>query len=47
LVLGLTVGSRRTVDINDVLANTAGALLGLLILRLALPRAAHRRLLRS
>jgi glycopeptide antibiotics resistance protein len=46
LVLGVTVGSRRTVDINDVLANTAGALLGLLILRLALPKAAHRRLLR-
>lgn len=46
LVIGVTVGSRRTVDINDVLANTAGALLGLLILRLALPQAAHRRLLR-
>jgi glycopeptide antibiotics resistance protein len=46
LVLGVTVGSRRTVDINDVLANTAGALLGLLILRLALPKSAHRRLLR-
>jgi glycopeptide antibiotics resistance protein len=46
LVLLVTVGSRRTVDINDVLANTAGALLGLLILRLALPAAAHRRLIR-
>lgn len=43
----VTVGSRRTVDINDVLANTAGALLGLYILRLALPKAAHRRLIRA
>jgi glycopeptide antibiotics resistance protein len=42
LVLGLTLGSRRTVDVNDLIANTAGALLGLLILRLALPRPAHR-----
>ena len=42
LVLGLTLGSRRTVDVNDLIANTAGALLGLAILRLALPHAAHR-----
>jgi glycopeptide antibiotics resistance protein len=42
LVLGLTLGSRRTVDVNDLIANTGGALLGLLILRLALPSAAHR-----
>jgi glycopeptide antibiotics resistance protein len=42
-VLGMTVGSRRTVDVNDLIANTAGALLGLLVLRLALPAAAHRR----
>ena len=42
LVLGLTLGSRRTVDVNDLIANTAGALLGLLILRLAVPAAAHR-----
>jgi glycopeptide antibiotics resistance protein len=42
-VLGMTVGSRRTVDVNDLIANTAGALLGLLVLRLALPDAAHRR----
>src|SRR4051812_13619370 len=34
LVFGLILGSRRTVDINDLIANTAGALLGLLILRL-------------
>ena len=45
-VLGVTLGSRRTVDINDLIANTAGALLGLLILRLALPQAAHRRVVR-
>ncbi|WP_306207004.1 VanZ family protein [Actinoplanes sp. RD1] len=42
LVLGLTLGSRRTIDVNDLIANTAGALLGLLILRLAVPAAAHR-----
>jgi glycopeptide antibiotics resistance protein len=42
LVLGLTLGSRRTVDINDLIANTGGALLGLLILRLALPSRMHR-----
>lgn len=41
-VLGMTLGSRRTVDINDLIANTAGALLGLLILRLALPSPVHR-----
>jgi glycopeptide antibiotics resistance protein len=45
-VLGVTLGSRRTVDINDLIANTAGALLGLLILRLALPHAEQRRLVR-
>ncbi|MFI5494624.1 VanZ family protein [Actinoplanes sp. NPDC051859] len=42
LILGLTIGSRRTIDINDLIANTAGALLGLLLLRLAVPAAAHR-----
>jgi glycopeptide antibiotics resistance protein len=36
-LIGLTLGSRRTVDVNDLLANTAGALLGLLALRLAVP----------
>ena len=45
-VLGITLGSRRMVDINDLIANTAGALVGLAILRLALPPAAHRRLIR-
>lgn len=42
LVLGLTLGSRRTVDVNDLIANTGGALIGLLILRLALPSPVHR-----
>ena len=42
LVLGVTVGSRRTVDVNDLIANAAGALAGLLILRLAVPSAVHR-----
>lgn len=41
-VLGMTLGSRRTVDVNDLIANTAGALLGLLILRLAVPVRQHR-----
>ena len=41
-VIGLTLGSRRTVDVNDLIANTAGALLGLLVLRLAVPVRAHR-----
>jgi glycopeptide antibiotics resistance protein len=41
-VIGLTLGSRRTVDVNDLIANTAGALLGLLVLRLAVPSPAHR-----
>ena len=43
LVLGLTLGSRRTVDVNDLIANTLGALAGLLILRLAVPGRARRR----
>jgi glycopeptide antibiotics resistance protein len=43
LVLGVMLGSRRAVDVNDLIANTAGAVLGLLLLRLALPSAAHRR----
>ena len=47
LVLGLTVGSRRTVDINDLIANTAGALAGLLVLRAAVPDARHRALIAS
>jgi glycopeptide antibiotics resistance protein len=34
LVLWLTVGNYRTVDVNDLIANTAGGLLGLAILRL-------------
>ena len=42
LILGLTLGSRRTVDVNDLIANSAGALTGLLLLRLAVPEAAHR-----
>ncbi len=41
-VIGLTLGSRRTVDVNDLIANTAGALLGLLVLRLAVPAPEHR-----
>ncbi|MEU4218820.1 VanZ family protein [Actinoplanes sp. NPDC026623] len=41
-VLGMTLGSRRTVDVNDLIANTGGALLGLLILRLAVPSPRHR-----
>ena len=33
--LGLTLGSRRTVDINDLISNTAGAMAGLAMLRQA------------
>jgi glycopeptide antibiotics resistance protein len=42
LIMGLTIGSRRTVDVNDLIANTAGALVGLLALRLAVPHREHR-----
>ena len=38
LVLWVTLGSRRTVDVNDLIANTGGALLGLLVLRLLATR---------
>ena len=38
LVLWVTLGSHRTVDINDLIANTLGALLGLLVLRLLTSR---------
>lgn len=41
-VLWLTLGSRRTVDLNDLIANTVGALLGLLALRVAVPLTARR-----
>lgn len=43
LILMLTLGSRRTVDINDLIANTGGAVVGLLVLRLAVPVPSHRR----
>jgi glycopeptide antibiotics resistance protein len=33
LVLWLTLGNFRTVDINDLIANTAGGVLGLVLLR--------------
>jgi glycopeptide antibiotics resistance protein len=44
LVLNLTMSmaSRRTVDVNDLLANTAGAAIGLCVLRLAVPDRAQR-----
>jgi glycopeptide antibiotics resistance protein len=41
-VLWVTLGSRRTVDVNDLISNTAGAVLGLLLLRIAVPEAARR-----
>jgi glycopeptide antibiotics resistance protein len=47
LSLGLAVGSRRTVDINDLIANAAGALVGLLVLRVAVPDRRHRAATRS
>ena len=47
LVVGLAVGSRRTVDVNDLIANAAGALAGLLVLRAAVPDPRHRAAERS
>jgi glycopeptide antibiotics resistance protein len=35
LLLDITLDSRRTVDINDLIANTGGALIGWWVLRLA------------
>jgi glycopeptide antibiotics resistance protein len=46
-VIGVTLGSRRTVDINDLIANTGGALIGLWLLRLALPYPHQRRIVRG
>jgi glycopeptide antibiotics resistance protein len=42
LILNLTVHTRRTVDINDIISNVLGALAGLALLRLALPRREQR-----
>jgi glycopeptide antibiotics resistance protein len=42
LVLWVTLGSRRTVDVNDLIANTGGALLGLVLLRLVTTRRPRR-----
>jgi hypothetical protein len=36
LVLWLTLGNHRTVDVNDLIANTVGGVLGLLAMRFAL-----------
>ena len=44
LLLWVTVGSHRTVDVNDLIANTAGALLGLLVLRLVAQPASQARM---
>ncbi|GAA0910887.1 VanZ family protein [Virgisporangium aurantiacum] len=35
LALWVTLGNYRTVDVNDLIANTAGGVLGLLVLRVA------------
>src|SRR5262245_43604738 len=35
LLLDITLGARRTVDINDLIANTGGALIGWWLLRMA------------
>jgi glycopeptide antibiotics resistance protein len=40
LLFLITVNSRRTVDVNDLIANTGGALLGLWLLRYATRRVA-------
>jgi hypothetical protein len=36
LALWLTVGNYRTVDVNDLIANTVGGVLGLIVMRFAL-----------
>jgi glycopeptide antibiotics resistance protein len=41
LLLWLALGSRRTVDVNDLIANVAGGLLGLLALRMVARRRAY------
>jgi glycopeptide antibiotics resistance protein len=40
LAMWITVGNRRYVDVNDLLSNTAGAVLGLLLLQTLAPRLA-------
>ncbi|MEV4639656.1 VanZ family protein [Actinoplanes sp. NPDC049548] len=42
LALWLTLGNFRTVDVNDLIANTAGGLAGLVLLRAVVPGAAER-----
>jgi glycopeptide antibiotics resistance protein len=41
LIMWLILGNYRTVDINDLIANTGGGLLGLLVLRLVARRRAR------
>jgi len=38
LALWLTLGNHRTVDVNDLIANTVGGVLGLIVLRFAVTR---------
>jgi glycopeptide antibiotics resistance protein len=45
LILNLTIATRRTVDVNDLIANSAGALAGLAVLRLAVPDRGQRALI--
>jgi glycopeptide antibiotics resistance protein len=42
-ILWVTLGSYRMVDVNDLIANTGGAVLGLLALRAAVPEPDRRR----
>lgn len=46
LIMDVAQAGRRTVDVNDVVANVTGAAFGLVVLRLALPDPAHRDALR-
>jgi glycopeptide antibiotics resistance protein len=39
LLMDITIGSRRTVDVNDLIANTGGALIGWWVWKLAYRRA--------
>lgn len=44
LVLWVSLGNRRTVDVNDLIANTGGAVLGLVLLRLLTHRRSQARM---
>ncbi len=42
LAMWVTLGNRRMFDVNDLMSNTAGAVLGLMLLRVFVPAPEHR-----